>query len=152
MLLKGIDNSEVELMVVGYQFPQLKHEQYDSDWLNISIRVKHPRGNWTTTDPCMLTWEVAHLSEWLESIARNEPVDSEESFMEPNLRFELRREPLAKLRVYFELECRPPWADAYESGKMKDIWLEFDVDSEDLRNAAASLRADLMRFPVRVGF
>jgi hypothetical protein len=151
MLLQSAEDTSLELKAVGYQFPHLPHEPYDADWLNINIRVKHLRGSWSSTDPCMLTWEMASLAKWLESIADGEPVDSEESFTEPNLRFELLEDSSKKLRVYFELECRPSWAP-YRCAGMQDLWLDFDVNPEELRNAAASLRSDLQRFPIRLGF
>ncbi len=150
MLLIGNDNTEFEMKVVGYQFPHLEHEQYDSDWLSIMIRVKLPQGSWTAIDPSLLTWELVGLTEWLESIVDGKRVESEESFMEPNLRFELIEEEPKKLRVYFELESRPGWAP-YDGAGMNDLWAEFEINAEEIRAAAASLREDLKRFPIRVG-
>jgi len=150
MLLRGNDTTEFELKVVGYQFPHLAHEQYDSDWLNIRIRVKLSQGTWTATDPSLLTWELVSLIEWLESIADSNRVDSEASFMEPNLRFELIEEEPKRLRIYFELESRPSWAP-HDGAGMDDLWAEFEVEEEELRDAAASLREDLKRYPIRVG-
>jgi hypothetical protein len=150
MLLRGNNNTEFEMKVVGYQFPHLEHEKYDSDWLNLSIRVKLPKGSWTAVDPCLLTWELAGLTDWLESIADGKPVDSEESFMEPNLRFELIENEPKKLKVYFELESRPSWAP-YDGAGMDDMCAEFEINKEELRDAAASLREDLKQFPTRVG-
>ena len=37
MIIKGKDNSSFEMKVMGYQYPELAHEQYDSDWLNIKM-------------------------------------------------------------------------------------------------------------------
>ena len=151
MILRGDDNTEFEMSVVGYQFPHLAHEQYDSDWLNVKIRVKLSQGTWTTTDPSLLTWELVSLTEWLESIADSKRVDSEESFMEPNLRFELIEEEPKRLRVYFELESRPSWAP-HDGAGMGDLWAEFEVGEAELRDAVASLREDLKRYPIRVGY
>jgi hypothetical protein len=151
MLLKDDENTEFELKVRGYQFPQLTSEEYDSDWLVINIWVKHPLGSWASTDPCLLTWEAANLADWFEAIADGKVVDEEQSFLEPNLRFELIENAAKKLRVYFELECRPAWAP-YDGAGMDDLWLEFGIGVEELRTAAASLRHDVNRFPIRVGF
>ena len=151
MLLKGNEGTEFELKVIGYQFPHLEKEEYDSDWLSIQLRVVHPRGIWTSIDPSLLTWEVSSLAEWLESISRGESVDEEESFLEPNLSFQLTGNGTKKLRVYFELESRPKWA-SYDGSSMEDLWLEFELDPVQLNDAAASLREALQRYPVRVGF
>lgn len=137
--------------VAGYQFPHLEHEEYDSDWLKINIRVRLPEGSWTSTDPSLLTWEVASLAQWLESIAEGVSAESEQSFLEPNLRFELMQSEPKTLRVYFELESRPPWAPSDGAG-MDDLFAEFAVNPDDLRDAASALREDLKRFPVRVGY
>ena len=150
MLLSGDDGNRFELSVVGYQFPHLENEEYDSDWLRINIRVNHPRGAWTSTDACLLTWEVARLAEWLAAIANGNASDDEEDFIEPNLRFQIL-ENHSRMRVYFELECRPSGAPSDGAG-MNDLWLDLNVDGQDLTNAAASLRDDLACFPIRVPF
>ena len=137
------------MRVMGYQYPDLAHEQYDSDWLNIKIDVSIPQGSWTSTDPSLLTWELAGLANWLEAIAVSKSVDNEESFMEPNLRFQLISAGQKKLRIYFELESRPSWASTDGAG-INDLWAEFEIDAEALRKAAASLREDLKHFPTRV--
>ncbi len=146
MLIKGKDKSSFEMTVMGYQFPDLVNEQYDSDWLNIKINVSIPKGSWTSTDPSLLTWEVVDLSKWIESIAEGQSVDTEESFMEPNLRFELIEAGQKKIRIYFSLESKPSWAL-----KNDDLWADFEVATDDLEKAATSLREDLTRFPTRVG-
>jgi hypothetical protein len=74
----------------------------------------------------------------------------EESFLEPNLRFELTPSEPHRLRGYFELESRPPWAPGDGAG-MEDSWEEFEINPEDLKKSVNSLREDLTRFPLRVG-
>jgi len=145
------ENTEFELEIAGYQFPDLESEPYDSDWLNITIRVKHPRGSWTTTDPSLLTEEVKDLIHWLEDIADGKNVNPDEYFTEPNLHFQLPDNNANKLRVYFELECRPSWAKSTFKDD-DELWVEFSVTPEILRNAAESLRSQLQKFPTRVGF
>jgi len=148
MLLSGEDSNRIELTVVGYQFPSVENEEYDSDWLSITIRVNHPRGTWTSTDSCLLTWEVARLAEWLAAIANGDDAVDEEDFIEPNLRFQLL-DNRSRLRVYFELECRPSWAPS-DGAEMNDLWVDLNVNAQELRNAASSLHAALERFPIRV--
>lgn len=146
-------DSTFEFQVIGYQFPHLKSEPYDADWLNIRIDVKLHKRSWTSTDPSLLTWELASLIEWLDSIADGKAVESEESFMEPNLRFELTGEESRNLRVYFEVESRPTWAPSDGAGMdVDDLWAEFPIDREELKAATASLREYLHKFPTRVGY
>ena len=133
--------------VAGHEFPHLEHEPYDSDWLNIHVRVTHPRGAWSKTDPCLLTYELAQLVAWLNSIAEDSPAHAEEEFLEPELRFEWFGEDKNILRVYLDYSLRPTWSPANEE---EELFVEFAVTPEDLREAAASLRDDLQMFPVRV--
>ena len=108
---------------------------------------------WEFRDPALLTWEGERLSNWLEALASGQPVEESEDFLEPNLRFEVvgRGEDTITIRVYFELESRPPWFFAREAG-MNDLWVDLLVDSHDLRAAASSLRSDLARSPPRAGY
>ena len=151
MKLSEDENTEFELKIIGYQFPRLENEPYDSDWLNITICVKHPRGSWTATDPPLMTDEVQDLIDWLEVIADGKTVNPDAYFTEPNLHFQLPNNDATKLRVYFDLECRPSWAKSTFKDN-DELWVEFSVTPEILRNAAESLRSQLQKFPTRVGF
>jgi hypothetical protein len=151
MRLKGDENTEFEMKVAGYQFPHLQHEPYDSDWLNITVSVKHPRGAWSKTDACMLTFELAQLIDWLRWIADDRPTHSEESFMEPELRFEWFGGGRNVLRVNLDYSLRPAWSPYHGPDKEEELFVEFAATPEDLRGAAALLRDDLKKFPVRVG-
>ena len=151
MLLKGADGSEFELGVVGYQFPQEEDEIDDANWLRIRVRASGPLGSWEATDPSLQTWEVAGLTDWLEDIADKRLTRwPTMEFTEPNLSFEVMENfgSRATLRVYFELELRPPWAAKGWVGQ-RDMWLDLQVKPEELRAAAGSLPADLARYPQR---
>ena len=110
MNLIGPAGQSLELRILGYQFPDLSDAEYDSNWLHIEGHVNHPRGIWSFRDPCLLTYEVSRLADWLDAVARNESVPSEIGFTEPNLSF--RVIPAARgavLRAYLDLEARPEW-------------------------------------------
>ncbi len=150
MKLSEDENTEFELEIIGYQFPHLENEPYDSDWLNITICVKHPHGSWTATDPSLMTDEVQDLIHWLEAIADGQTVSPDCYFTEPNLQFQLPNNDANKLRVYFDLECRPSWAKSTFKDD-DELWVEFSVTPEILRDAAQSLRLQLQKFPTRAG-
>src|SRR6476646_9182290 len=105
-------NGALELTLVGYQFPHFATVPWDSNWLNVRVRVQHPRGDWTAQDPCLLTYDVAGLADWLEAVAAGREEDPDHGFMEPNLFFRSGRDADEHrfVRVYFELELRPTWA------------------------------------------
>ncbi len=154
MNLRSRDLSEFELGVAGYQFPDIESDEFDANWLVIEGRVAPADERaWEFRDPALLTWEVERLSNWLEGLASGQAVEEGEGFLEPNLRFEVakRDEDTITIRVYFELESRPPWFFANAAG-MYDLWLDLRVDSDDLRAAAEGLRRDLTKFPPRAGY
>jgi hypothetical protein len=153
MLLKSPEpHSEFELIIVGYQFPEIENEMYDSNWLVISIKASVPRGSWTATHPSLLTWEVKRLAEWLRAVAENEPVEPEQHFIEPNLSFSIvgRSRDSITLGVYCGYESKPPWART-GTATLEDHQVVLKVTPDDLKSAAESLRAQLSRFPPRAG-
>ncbi len=113
------------MSVVGYQFPALEHEEYDSNWLIIRIDVRHPLGSWSSTDPSLLTYEVAALADWLEGISAGSRPKPDQWFTEPCLEFHLKSDHngLEFLAVNFSHEFRPPWASR-----------EFNEDEEHSRS------------------
>jgi hypothetical protein len=100
----------------------------------------------------LLTWELAGLAEWLGRVAGGGPVGAEEVFMDPELWFRVLDGEPRRLRVYFEYNFRPAWSPYHGPDEEEELWIEFEVEPEELRRAADSLRADSRAFPVRVGF
>lgn len=84
MQFRGTDGQSVELYVAGYQFPDLPTVEYDSNWLRIEGQVSHPQGQWSFQDPCLLTYEVSRLADWLDALVEDQPKSDEIGFIEPN--------------------------------------------------------------------
>ena len=147
MHLAGPDGS-FDLTLVGYQFPHLASAPWDSNWLQVRVAVQHRRGSWTATDPCLLTYEVAGLADWLEALASGSAADPEQSFLEPCLRFEVQEGPRGQLvlQACFEHELRPPWAQDLED---ENASLTLLTEPDVLRAAAADLRGQLAKYPQR---
>lgn len=138
-------DTRFELRIVGYQFPGDATAEYDSNWLVIEGSVWHPRGDWRFRDPCLLTYEVARLADWLEAVAADCEPRPWCSFIEPNLTFEVAGEDATRvLRVSFRCEAAPPWATRDEEASA-----EIPVAGLDLMSAAESLREQLREFPRR---
>lgn len=151
MLLCGREGNELELGVVGYQFPDEERDPWDSNWLLVSVRVLAPAGSWEVVDPCLTTWEAKRLVSWLVHAAARDPSSVPMAFTEPNLTVIARSRSSAPLRVHvracFALELRPPWART--AAGSNNLCVDLDVERGDLARAAASLLADLIRFPER---
>jgi hypothetical protein len=151
VLLAGREGNELELGIVGYQFPHEEHDPWDSNWLLVSLRVVSPQGNWEVVDPCLTTWEAKHLVAWLVNAAARDPAAAPAAFTEPNLTVTAQATPdtpgRVRVRACFQLELRPPWAKA--AAGSGDLCVDLDVERGELARAAASLLGDLVRFPQR---
>lgn len=148
--LAGLEGNELELRVVGYQFPADDTDPWDSNWLLVSVRVVAPAGTWEVVDPCLTTWEAKHLVRWLVNAAAKDPGITPVTFTEPNLTVSAQPKPgdaqRLLLRACFQLELRPPWA---RSSGGTELCVDLDVGRAAMARAAASLLSDLVRFPQR---
>jgi len=150
MKLTLADGTSFTLTIVGYQYPQLATAPYDSNWLTIRIDATNPQGTWSATDPCLLTYEVSRLADWLDAIATGKVAKATCGFIEPCLLFRLDGDASGhqELRIYLELEPRPPWSGSKLAGQ-EDLWLTFPLSAIDLAVAASMLRQQLERYPQR---
>lgn len=175
MLIRDREGAQFELRIIGYEFPMGNFGIEDDNWLVVKIKVSTPNGSWEATDPSLQTWDVARLANWLNDIADSKLImypqlpaplkqlrgkaylltllADELSFTEPDLHFKLmhnfRREIV--IRVYFELELRPPWVRSSWAG-LNDVYVDLAVTPEYLREAASALRRDLALYPQRADF
>jgi hypothetical protein len=149
VLLSGREGNELELQIVDYQFPEVRNDPWDSNWLQVRVRLTAPEGSWEVVDPCLTTWEAKRLMAWLVNAAARDPAAAPMTFTEPNLTFTARAKPRSPkrvlLRACFALELRPPWA----GGGDGELCVDLDVSRADVARAAASLLKDLVRFPQR---
>lgn len=152
MKLSGREGNELEMRLVGYEFPENDTDPWDSNWLLVSVRVVTPQGTWDVVDPCLTTWEAKHLVRWLVNAAAHDPAAATVEFTEPNLSVTARAKPRAPKRVLmkacFEFELRPPWPGSTDGGA-GPLCVELDVERSEVARAAASLLGDLIRFPAR---
>ena len=144
------DNKSFELKIRSYQFPYIRDDEYDSNWLNIKIKVKGLQKPWEVTNPMLLTFEVKQLAEWLEYLLENKRNETELEFLEPNLKFVKIKKTNDKvhIRIYFELEARPIWAHSNIAGQ-EDLYLDLILTREGIRKAIADLKNQLKKFPIR---
>lgn len=160
-----------ELKILGYQFPEISSDPYDSEWLNIQISIHHSEGHWqdwVRLDPSLETLEIQHLIEWLREVAshstvfkhwRSARLESRVFFTEPNLSFEAHSnvygEQELALRVYLAAETLPPFKkdlqhiELDKREEISEVWIDFPVNASDLEQAAQSLTEQLASFPIR---
>ena len=144
MLLRSPDGTALELRIDGYHFPRVADDPWDSNALEVTVRVVSQAQSWSVTDPCLTTYEAEDLARWLATVAASRPPDRVVRIAGPNMGFRLvgASGDRVRLRAEFDFEERPPWAD-------HGLSVELELTRAALGTAARDLRADLERFPNR---
>lgn len=128
----------------GYQFPEIADEHWDSNWLIITGDAVLDGKSWSFRDPCLTTFEIERLANWLDQVSSGKVEQAFCGFVEPNLDFVQVSD--ATLRIAFSLEALPLWSRS--DGDFGAIEIDIPIDHR-LGAAASSLRALLARFPIR---
>ena len=68
MIFNGNNGEELELRVLGYQYPSNNEGDWDSNWQRIYNRVVSRSGSWQTVNASLTTWELKKLINWLNDI------------------------------------------------------------------------------------
>ena len=150
MILRQHGGPQIELTVVGYQFPHGVSDWHDLNWLNILVRVQTIGASWTGgPDPCLLTTEARELAAWLRAAADKSAVTPLE-FIEPELSFAVARPPDDRV-VPLAVTLKHAFIkdQTLVSGQVTELPLVLHVAAGDLAASADELEIDLRRFPVR---
>lgn len=141
------DGQEVELKILGYEFPTDFNNRWDANWLRIYLNVKSKVGHWQTVDPSLLTEEIKRLIGWFSDVSNDNEVNSEMNFIEPNVSFQLLDKSKDKniVQIKFDFESRPRSAD-----DEKDYVIVFNFSNYELSEIANELTLELERFPYRL--
>jgi hypothetical protein len=135
MLLTGENGTEFELGLIEESLDDdLQDGEGDDKTLTLSFRVATPDDSWEETAPCLNTFEVNNLVEWLEGIAGVRPDMPELELLEPELRFSVvgDRGNQVTLRIDFHIKDRP---EKYE------VDADTDADHVDIKIARPQVRA-----------
>lgn len=156
MIIRSLVSSDYfELNIDRYQYAdETRLGNDDLQWLYITIRASISERAWECTDPSLMFREAKRLAGWLRQIAVGEPVETEEDFLEPNISFELIRKfgDISTIRVYFELESRPPWKPPHGiEDDWHQIYVELRITNQELMKASEDILADLRSLPPRKG-
>ncbi|MGW4034408.1 WapI family immunity protein [Streptomyces sp. NPDC004838] len=158
--------SSVELRLLRYQFPEVRGDSYDDNWLVVGGAVTTPEGSWSFADPCLLTHEAGEVSAWLRAVAVGTVAvgtvavigpDAEGSlspdmwFVEPVLAVSLadRGDSETVIRVHLSLEAAPPWQQGDDRADIYQYAVEVRMDTAALLHAADQWDLALTSFPTR---
>ena len=146
MIIECINGQFVELNILGYQFPEILNDQWDSNWLMVHINVKSTKKHWESVDPAITTFELKNLINWLKNISDNKIEKyTDMDFTEPNIAFELKNNfdsTTKEIKICFRLEFSP-----LKNGKKYSI--QFKATNEQLKTYVKNLEYELNKFPER---
>ena len=148
MYLGSMGKNRVALEIAGYQFPENRDNDYDANWLMITIDLQTPEYQWQKTDPALLTWEMQSLINWLEAVNIQKEDWNCINFIEPNLSFCLKGRDNSEivLGVHLALEFRPPLTAGHEAV------IEIDCTHEELKRWTDELKNQLKAFPIQLTY
>jgi hypothetical protein len=150
MLLQDSDGSEFELGLIEDRLPEVQDGFGDASTLTLSFRVATPDESWEETSPCMNTFEIENLADWLEAVADADTGRAEHGevaeldLLEPELNFAVIRDLGSEvvLRVGFHLENRPE-EFGVDAPTDEAPYVDLRITRDHLRIAAAQLRGEL---------
>lgn len=149
MILKAIDGAKFELTISGYQFPEIRDDEWDSNWLLISVRIHDEMHIWGATDPCMDTYEAHDLCRWLHSLLNPHDITSEMAFLEPELRFKLTG--ILDGKIELEIKCRYNLAPLNTTRSYNyERLFQFSMDKQAISQAANEWCDEIQTFPTRI--
>src|SRR3954465_2880937 len=125
MRLFGSNGLSFDLVIDGYQFPECADKDRDSNWLCVRGEVRYSGGGWSFRLPCLETFEVRALADWLYSVARGKPRAPMCSFIEPALSLEYQSDPERAVVIRFARASAPPWQARDE--RLPAFALAFDL-------------------------
>ena len=147
MILGASGDNQFLFEIKDYQYPGNRNNEFDANWLYITIGVDTPQWSWKKTDPSLLTWEVQSLIDWLEAVVINQEEWNCINFTEPNLSFCIRGKGPHRiiLGLHLALESRPPFL---VGGVEDPDIIEIECDREELGQWIDYLKDELAKYPL----
>ena len=149
MRITSASGDEFQLVIVRYQFPDVHEDRWDSNWLIVNGTVAAAGEKWIFTDPCVTTFELADLADWLDGLAANGAEASEFEFTEPNLKFAYVPSPHRAVQLTLAHESAP--ASMSELQRRSGVTVEFPLSVQQTETFAAEIRQALHDYPIRGG-
>jgi hypothetical protein len=142
--------NEFQLVILGYQHPDVHEDRWDSNWLNVSGTVATAAGQkWTFSAACVTTFELEELAEWLDDLSADGRAPDQFEFTEPHVRFAYVPWPKRTLQLTLSGEGAPPQPSL--QGRGGEATLEFPLSEADASDLAGQIRNALADFPPRGG-
>ena len=149
MRITSASGDEFLLVIVRYQFPDVHEDRWDSNWLIVNGTVAAAGEKWVFTEPCVTTFELADLADWLDELAANGSEPSAFEFTEPNLKFTYVPRPRPAVQLTLAHESAP--ASLSDVERRNGVTVEFPLSVQQTATFAAEIRQALHEYPIRGG-
>jgi hypothetical protein len=149
MKISSPAGDELHLVIVRYQFPDVHEDRWESNWLIVNGTVSAAGETWRFTDPCVTTFELADLADWLDELAADGSQPSTFEFTEPTLKFAYTPWPLPAVQLTFAHESAPPSRSEVE--RRNGVTVEFPLSAQQAAALAGDIRQALVEYPIRGG-
>jgi hypothetical protein len=149
MRITSASGEEFQLVIVRYQFPDVHEDRWESNWLIVNGTVAAAGEKWAFTAPCVTTFELADLADWLDGLAANGTEPSAFEFTEPNLKFAYVPWPRRAVQLTLAHESAP--ASMSELQRRAGVTVEFPLSVQQTETFAAEIRQALSDYPIRGG-
>ena len=150
MRLAAHSGNEFQLVILSYQHPDVHEDRWDSNWLNVSGSVATAAGQrWTFSAPCVTTFELEELADWLDDLSADGRAPGQFEFTEPHVRFAYVPWPERTLQLTLSGDGAPPEISLQGGGAT--VTLDFPLSEADASDLAGQIRNALADFPPRGG-
>ena len=148
MRITSASGDDFQLVIVRYQHPDVHEDRWDSNWLIVNAHLETGGRKWGFTEPCVTTFELADLADWLDELAADGTEPSAFAFTEPHLKFAYVPWPRRALQLTLATEAAP--ASMFEAVR-PGVTVEFPLSESQTAALAADIRRALHDFPIRGG-
>jgi hypothetical protein len=148
MKWKNENGESFELKILGYEFPEILDERYDSNWLMVQIKLVLPQGKCEIVDAALLTWELIELRDWLSNFG-TEGIRTRLDFTETTLSFALLK-PNKTVRFIINDSMRYVSEKRKKSHRKIQLTFKLDFVIDKELAAALSLTKQLEAYPSRM--
>jgi hypothetical protein len=149
MRITSASGDEFQLVIVRYQFPDVHEDRWESNWLIVNGTIAAAGEKWVFTEPCVTTFELADLADWLDELVANGTEPSAFEFTEPNLKFAYVPWPHRAVQLTLAHESAP--ASLSDVERRNGVTVEFPLSVQQTATFAAEIRQALDEYPIRGG-
>jgi hypothetical protein len=149
MRMTSASGDEFQMVIVRYQYPDVHEDRWDSNWLVVNGTVAASGEKWIFTEPCVTTFELADLADWLDDLVADGSEPSAFEFTEPNLKFAYVPWPRRAVQLTLAHESAPSSMSDHE--RQTGVTVEFPLSEQQTTTFAAEIRQALSEYPIRGG-